>query len=93
MVHFDTQFGKDHFFAEIKTFQDFQQRVPVRDYEQLKPYFEAVYAGNADILWKGKPLYLAKTSGTTSGTKYIPITKESISYQIAGAKELSDVAR
>lgn len=83
----ETQFGKDHFFAEINTFQDFQTHVPVRDYEQMKPYFEALYAGKSDILWKGKPLYLAKTSGTTSGAKYIPITKESIPYHIAGARD------
>lgn len=83
----DTQFGKDHSFESIKTYQDFQLNVPVRDYEQMKPYFDAIYEGKADILWKGKPLYLAKTSGTTSGAKYIPITKESIPYQIAGAKD------
>ena len=82
-----TEFGKAHHFSEIKTYKDFQQRVPVRDYEQLKPYFDAIYAGKTDILWKGKPLYLAKTSGTTSGAKYIPITKESIKYQIEGARD------
>lgn len=73
-----TAFGKDHNFAEISTYEDFKSRVPIRDYEDLKPYVERVVKGEADILWKGKPLYFAKTSGTTSGAKYIPITKESM---------------
>jgi len=58
----------------------------VRDYEALRPYVEKVVAGEADILWKGRPLYFAKTSGTTSGAKYIPITKESMPGHIEAAK-------
>lgn len=81
-----TQFGKDHNFSNIKSFEDFAQRVPVRDYEQLKPYVDKVVAGESDILWKGKPLYFAKTSGTTSGAKYIPLTKESMPFHIQAAK-------
>jgi len=73
-----TQFGKDHLFLAIKSHADFVKYVPVRDYEALKPYVDKVVAGEKDILWKGKPLYFAKTSGTTSGAKYIPITKESM---------------
>lgn len=73
-----TAFGKDHGFADIHTYEDFQQRVPIADYEQLKPYFERIKHGEADVTWPGKPKYLAKTSGTTSGTKYIPITKDSV---------------
>ncbi|TXE08449.1 GH3 auxin-responsive promoter family protein [Gelidibacter salicanalis] len=81
-----TQFGKDHNFAHIKSHADFVARVPVRDYEALKPYVERVVAGEPDILWKGKPLYFAKTSGTTSGAKYIPITKESMPTHIEAAR-------
>src|SRR5690554_1837151 len=81
-----TQFGKDHDFLSIKSHADFVKQVPVRDYEDLKPYVERVVAGEKDILWKGKPLYFAKTSGTTSGAKYIPITKESMPYHVAGAR-------
>ena len=81
-----TQFGKDHDFAHIKSHADFVARVPVRDYEALKPYVERVVAGESDILWKGKPLYFAKTSGTTSGAKYIPITKESMPTHIEAAR-------
>lgn len=82
----NTQFGKDHDFTSINTYQDFAKRVPVRDYEDLKPYVERVVAGEKDILWKGKPLYFAKTSGTTSGSKYIPITKESMPYHVEAAR-------
>ncbi|WP_333599010.1 GH3 auxin-responsive promoter family protein [Flavobacterium sp.] len=82
----DTQFGKDHHFAEIKTFDHFAQQVPIRDYEELRPYVDRVVKGEADILWKGKPIYFAKTSGTTSGAKYIPLTKESMPFHIEAAR-------
>jgi hypothetical protein len=72
-----TKFGQKHGFESIQTYQDFKKQVPVRDYEGLKDYFDQVADGHPDIVWPGKPAYLAKTSGTTSGTKYIPISKES----------------
>ncbi|MFY0712126.1 GH3 auxin-responsive promoter family protein [Seonamhaeicola sp. NFXS20] len=81
-----TQFGKDHDFISINSHKDFVKRVPVRDYEALKPYVEQVVAGKEDILWTGKPIYFAKTSGTTSGAKYIPITKESMPSHIEAAR-------
>jgi phenylacetate-coenzyme A ligase PaaK-like adenylate-forming protein len=81
-----TEFGKDHNFDKIKTYEDFVQQVPIRDYEQLKPYIEKIKEGKHNILWKGKPIYFAKTSGTTSGVKYIPITKESIPNHINTAR-------
>ncbi|MBL7886362.1 MAG: GH3 auxin-responsive promoter family protein [Flavobacterium sp.] len=82
----ETQFGKDHHFETIKTFSDFAQHVPIRDYEELKPYVDRVVKGEEDILWKGKPIYFAKTSGTTSGAKYIPLTKESMPFHIQAAR-------
>ncbi|WNM19659.1 GH3 family domain-containing protein [Flavobacterium capsici] len=81
-----TKFGIDHDFKSIKNFEDFAKRVPIRDYEALKPYIDRVINGEKDILWKGKPLYFAKTSGTTSGAKYIPLTKESLPYHIDAAR-------
>ena len=81
-----TQFGIDHHFDQIKTFEDFSNNVPIRDYEDLKPYIEKVVKGEENILWRGKPLYFAKTSGTTSGAKYIPLTKESIPFHIEAAR-------
>jgi len=73
-----TDFGKDHNFKNIKSHADFVTNVPVRDYEGLRTYIDKMVAGNHDVLWPNKPLYFAKTSGTTSGSKYIPITKESM---------------
>ncbi|WP_053970772.1 GH3 auxin-responsive promoter family protein [Mangrovimonas sp. ST2L15] len=81
-----TAFGKDHDFGTIKSHEDFVNRVPIRDYEALKPYVERVVAGEENVLWKGKPLYFAKTSGTTSGAKYIPITKESMPFHVEAAR-------
>lgn len=72
-----TAFGRDHGIASVRSHRDFAARVPVRDYEALKPYFERTADGEADVLWPGRPAYLAKTSGTTSGAKYIPITRDS----------------
>lgn len=82
-----TQFGKDHDFKSIDSYEAFKSKVPVREYEGLKPYVEKIVAGEADILWPGKPTYLSKTSGTTSGAKYIPLTKESIPYHIQAARD------
>mgnify|MGYP006197491409 CR=1 FL=1 len=82
----DTQFGKDHHFAQIQSPADFAQQVPIRDYEELKPYVDRVVKGEENVLWKGKPLYFAKTSGTTSGSKYIPISKEGMPFQVKGAQ-------
>ncbi|MFM8740642.1 MAG: GH3 auxin-responsive promoter family protein [Cytophagales bacterium] len=81
-----TAFGKDHGFTDVKTYDEFKKQVPIRDYEVLKPYIERVLHGEENILWPGKPAYFAKTSGTTSGTKYIPITKESVPNHINSAR-------
>lgn len=81
-----TDFGKDHNFSQIKSYEDFKANVPVRDYEGLKPYVDKIVAGKANVLWPNKPIYFAKTSGTTSGVKYIPITKESVSFHFGSAR-------
>ena len=81
-----TQFGKDHHFSQIKNPEDFAKQVPIRDYEELKPYVDRVVQGEENVLWKGKPIYFAKTSGTTSGAKYIPLTKESMPFHIEAAR-------
>jgi GH3 auxin-responsive promoter len=82
----NTQFGLDHHFDQIQTPADFAQHVPVRDYEGLKNYIDQVVKGEENVLWKGKPLYFAKTSGTTSGAKYIPLTAASMPYHIEAAR-------
>lgn len=81
-----TEFGTDHHFVDITSHKEFDLQIPIRDYENLKPYIEKIKNGGSNILWKGKPAYFAKTSGTTSGIKYIPITKESMPAHIAAAR-------
>ena len=76
----NTKFGNEHDFESINSTEEYALNVPIRDYEGIKKYIEEIKEGKENILWPGKPKYLAKTSGTTSGVKYIPITKESVSY-------------
>jgi hypothetical protein len=83
----NTQFGKDHSFSEIANYPDWKNNVPVRDYEDLKGSVQEIIDGKENILWPGKPLYLCKTSGTTSGVKYIPISKESMPHHITAARD------
>ncbi|MBN8835935.1 MAG: GH3 auxin-responsive promoter family protein [Sphingobacteriia bacterium] len=82
----NTVFGKDHYLQNVSDYQDFTKAVPVRDYELLKDYIQQIKEGRLNILWPGKPIYFAKTSGTTSGVKYIPITKDSIGNHINTAR-------
>jgi hypothetical protein len=81
-----TEFGKEHGVDKVNSYEEFKNAVPISDYETLKPYIEKIKEGKHNILWKGKPIYLAKTSGTTSGVKYIPISKESIANHINTAR-------
>lgn len=81
-----TAFGKDHDFGNISSYEDFKKKVPIRDYEGLKPYIDRVVKGESDVLWPGRPIYFSKTSGTTSGAKFIPITKESMPHHTDAAK-------
>jgi GH3 auxin-responsive promoter len=81
-----TVFGEDHHLADVKNYEEFKQAVPIRDYEQFSPYIQQIKEGKHNVLWQGLPIYLAKTSGTTSGVKYIPISKESISNHINTAR-------
>jgi len=73
-----TQFGKDHRFSTIQSYEDFKAQVPLRDYEGFRTYIDRIKKGEKNVLWKGQPKYFAKTSGTTSGVKYIPLTKDSM---------------
>jgi len=82
----NTEFGKECSLTDVNTYEEYRQAVSIRDYEQIKPWIEKIKEGKHNILWKGKPIYFAKTSGTTSGVKYIPITKDSISNHINTAR-------
>lgn len=81
-----TIFGEEHRLSEVKSYEEFKQAVPIRDYEQFSRYITQIKEGKHNVLWQGQPIYLAKTSGTTSGVKYIPITKDSISNHINTAR-------
>ena len=83
----NTKFGKDHNFSEISNYSDWKKNIPVRDYEELKIYVQEIIEGKKDVLWPGRPLYFCKTSGTTSGIKYIPISKESMPHHITAARD------
>lgn len=81
-----TVFGRGHKLDDVNTYEEYRQAVPIRDYEQFRPYLTKIKQGKHNILWKGQPLYLAKTSGTTSGVKYVPISKDSIANHIDTAR-------
>lgn len=79
----DTEYGKEHHFAEIleaptdtELFARYQKYVHINDYEDLRPYVEKHKNGGENILFPGKPLMYATTSGTTNEPKWVPITKE-----------------
>lgn len=81
-----TQFGKEHHFSNISGYTEFTQTVPLKDYEGLNKYVDLIADGKEDVLWPGKPLYFCKSSGTTSGTKYIPVTDLQIKEMIKAAR-------
>ena len=83
----NTAFGRDHNFDHISNYSEFKEQVPISDYEGLKHYVNRIVEGEKDVLWKDRPIYFAKTSGTTSGAKFIPITKESMPTHTRAAKE------
>ena len=82
----NTDYGKSIGLDKVTNYEEFNQVVPIQDYEQMRPWIDKIKEGKHNILWKGRPIYLAKTSGTTSGTKYIPITKDSIPNHINTAR-------
>ena len=83
----NTSFGKAHSFSEIKNYLDWKKNIPIRNYEDIKDYVQKIIDGEIDVLWPGKPIYFCKTAGTTSGSKYIPITKDSLPHNIKAARD------
>ncbi len=81
-----TAFGSEHKLHQVHDHASLVQAVPLRDYEGFRPYIDRLVAGEQNVLWPGRPLYLCKTSGTTSGTKYIPITRHSLPNHIDSAR-------
>ena len=83
-----TAFGKEHGFNGIYNYETYKKHVPLQTYEDIKPYIERIIQGEYNVLWPGRPMYFAKTSGTTSGVKYIPISSESMPYHIQAARDM-----
>lgn len=90
-----TAFGREHGLGGVRDHAGLKDAVPLREYEGFRPYIERIIAGEEDVLWPGRPLYLCKTSGTTSGAKYIPITRASLPNHIHAARRalLAYIAR
>ena len=82
----DTEYGRSVKLDKVTNYEEFKEVIPIQDYEQMRPWINKIKEGKHNVLWKGRPIYLAKTSGTTSGTKYIPITKDSIPNHINTAR-------
>jgi hypothetical protein len=82
----NTAFGKEHQFNKIKAYDDFKNFVPVRDYNELKPYIEKILLRESSVLWPGLPAFIAKTSGTTGDLKYLPVTNDFLKCTQAAAK-------
>ncbi len=72
----NTAFGVAHHFDNIQDYEAFKKQVPLRRYSDFVPWIERIFEGEKDVLWHGSPLFFAKTSGTTGGSKYIPISKD-----------------
>ncbi len=74
-----TEFGKKYNFKNIKSWSDFQSQVPISNYDDLKPYIEKILNGDDNVLWPGKILWFAKSSGTTSDkSKFLPISRDAL---------------
>lgn len=74
-----TEFGSGYEFGSIKSAREFKERVPIRTYDDFKPYIDRLREGEQNVLWPTKQKWFAKSSGTTSGkSKFIPVTSESL---------------
>ncbi|MEZ4799358.1 MAG: GH3 auxin-responsive promoter family protein [Flavobacteriales bacterium] len=74
-----TRFGLEHNFSSIRSMRDFKNEVPIRTYEDFKPYIDLLREGEQNILWPSRLKWFAKSSGTTdSKSKFIPVSKEAL---------------
>jgi len=83
-----TRFGREHDFDSVRDYDEYKKAVRPRTYEDFKPYIDRIVNGAKNELWPGRPLYFAKTSGTTSGTKYIPISRQSMPFHVKAARDM-----
>ena len=76
-----TEYGMKYGFRDIRLYESFAQRVPLADYESLKEYIDRMRHGESDVLWKGRTLWYAKSSGTTNDkSKFIPVTRRGLKH-------------
>lgn len=85
-----TEIGRRYGFENIYTIENFKEKVPIHDYDDMKPYIERTMAGEQNILWNTPVNWFAKSSGTTSDkSKFIPISDESLQEShFQGAKDI-----
>ncbi|MBN2680900.1 MAG: GH3 auxin-responsive promoter family protein [Bacteroidales bacterium] len=75
----DTEWGKKYGYRSVSSVEEFQKRVPVQDYEDVKPYIIRLRQGEKNLLWPGSIKWFAKSSGTTNDkSKFIPVSKEAL---------------
>lgn len=74
-----TEWGKKHHYKSIRSLADFKERIPIQDYDDIKPFVQRIKNGEKDILWPGETNWFAKSSGTTTDkSKFIPVTKDAL---------------
>lgn len=74
-----TEYGKQHGFAQVRSYEDFAAQCPLNSYEELKGFIDRMRHGESDILWPGTVKWYAKSSGTTSDkSKFIPVSSEGL---------------
>ena len=85
-----TSFGRESGFNSIRNWNDFKRVVPIRTYDQLKPWIDRAKAGESDVLWPGETQWFAKSSGTSADrSKFLPVTNASLeSCHYKGGKDL-----
>ncbi|MBC7757745.1 MAG: GH3 auxin-responsive promoter family protein [Phormidesmis sp. FL-bin-119] len=85
-----TEWGKDHGYSSIYTQDQYKERVPIQNYDTLKPYIERMLAGEQNVLWPSEIKWFAKSSGTTNDrSKFIPVSEESLEEcHFKGGKDL-----
>ncbi len=88
-----SEWGRTYDYASIRTIKDFQQRIPVQDYDSLKPYINRLRRGEQRLLWSSEVKWFAKSSGTTSDkSKFIPVTNEALEdCHFKGGKDLLSI--
>src|SRR5688572_23539331 len=71
-----TSFGREYGLHPDMNISEFRSAIPIHDYSDYEPWIHKIMAGEADVLWPGKPCAFASTSGTTADNKLIPITED-----------------